>query len=757
MKKLLSIILTAVMVVFAAAALVPVGAGATHGYLLGDANDDGDVTSKDVLLTRRYIAGLEDVRDIDAVAADVNIDDDVTSKDVLVMRRFIAGLDDLEGNNEDGEYKVDVISVGDRNITRYTVVAPEGTDPCVNNAADVLIDRIRRACGYKMNKSTDESAVDGCKIVFRHDNDDEYGVGSDGFKIKVEENGDVDIWCGPVDHQRGALYASYHILEEFVGYRFLIAETVNNDPSSRSDTHTEDITYLYKSEKAVIPAGYDEEIVPKITYRAISQVGRTNENFSPLHINDIGAAGHAEYGWRVGTLYIHAHSYAYQMAGPDRAYDHEWIDAQGLHNTQPCLTSEVTYEKIIEFNSWLVEDRKTWGAIVNGERVGNDVLGKTYTQVSCSPNDNTSFCTCSNCKAVYELEGSISGTVFRLANRVDEYMNSLYPGIETYTIAYWDARRPPKFTRPRDTICVCYCIGGCNNHPYDHTELCAENGGNPRLYQVNWDGTKTTSSNVDDIDYYLKWTELTNNIQIWYYSCLYTYYLTPAQNIFNIYNDIKYLASTGTTGVYFEGSGSARYCFEYLRGYLATKMMWNPYMSEEEYNDLINEFLWIFYGEGWREIRQYLEMANYAADLQGCWTNNYDRPWEIYNEDYFEENYKEMASLFDTAYEKAGDSDQRRRVLQCRMQCDFLGLSATYERDWTNGDEAARAEFKDRYLHLYNYIVDNDVYVAGLGGSSRTGCENFPTSTADDKIIAPMEWLWEGCDGHWHYIGGRWQ
>ena len=169
-----------------------------------------------------------------------------------------------------------------------------------------------------------------------------------------------------------------------------------------------------------------------------------------LHINNTQEAQKAKYGWRVGTLYIHAHSYAYQMAGIEHAYDQDYLEANGLYNTQPCLTAEETYEKIVKFNTWLIEDRVTWGAqLADGTWVGNDRLGETYTQVSCSPNDNTKFCTCTNCMKVYEEEGSISGTVFRLANRVSEKLEETYPTVETYTIAYWDARRPPKMTRPR--------------------------------------------------------------------------------------------------------------------------------------------------------------------------------------------------------------------------------------------------------------------------------------------------------------------
>ncbi|MHA4750826.1 hypothetical protein ACX0FG_16035, partial [Enterococcus faecium] len=80
------------------------------------------------------------------------------------------------------------------------------------------------------------------------------------------------------------------------------------------------------------------------------------------------------------------------------------------------------------------------------------------------------------------------------------------------------------------------------------------------------------------------------------------------------------------------------------------------------------------------------------------------RPWDMNNEEYFKEHYLEMAVLFDNAYKAAETYEQKARVSNCRMQCDFLGLSATYERDWQNGDEATRAEYKKRYEDLYTYV-----------------------------------------------------
>lgn len=63
---------------------------ANNEIVYGDVDGDGDVSMKDVLQVRKYIAGME--AELDLAAADVNGDKSVDMKDVLMMRKYIAKL-----------------------------------------------------------------------------------------------------------------------------------------------------------------------------------------------------------------------------------------------------------------------------------------------------------------------------------------------------------------------------------------------------------------------------------------------------------------------------------------------------------------------------------------------------------------------------------------------------------------------------------------------------------------------------------------
>lgn len=59
-------------------------------YTLGDVNEDNEVDAKDIILTRRFLAGGYGAT-INEAAANVTGDDKLDVKDIVMLRRYIAG------------------------------------------------------------------------------------------------------------------------------------------------------------------------------------------------------------------------------------------------------------------------------------------------------------------------------------------------------------------------------------------------------------------------------------------------------------------------------------------------------------------------------------------------------------------------------------------------------------------------------------------------------------------------------------------
>ena len=58
---------------------------------VGDVNADGDITLRDVLVIRKYVAGVLPENDyIDMDASDIDSDASVSLKDVLLLRKSVA-------------------------------------------------------------------------------------------------------------------------------------------------------------------------------------------------------------------------------------------------------------------------------------------------------------------------------------------------------------------------------------------------------------------------------------------------------------------------------------------------------------------------------------------------------------------------------------------------------------------------------------------------------------------------------------------
>ena len=462
------------------------------------------------------------------------------------------------------------------------------------------------------------------------------------------------------------------------------------------------------------------------------------------------------HGLRAGSQFINAHSFGYYYRmGTGIRPEEGTLNAQGKPMTleerytaqydsgiqqdeyswQPCASSPEEYD--IMFSGMLDTIARiiNWGSYDFSEKM----LSLGVLSMSFSGCDNSEFCQCKSCynKSIggriktnsamrnnvlpyyggqYELgednyvqyhKEGYSGVYVDLANRAANDIQAYYPGLRVHTILY--AHEIPETVRPCHWLNVWYCGTGCNNHWLGSHE-CSEEGG-----QLKYPDGTGMSNRVDEPSL-IAWGQFCDEVGaqlwFWYYPVTYHYYLCGCPNILNIYYDYKYLVELcDCDNLFYEGGGQT-YNFETMKSYLAARMAWEPRMSYERFTEYMKEYLYMYYGDGYEELYQYILMQNEAGDECGtCFINNYDRPGDMYSYDYLREHYEEMRGLLLSALELADTEKAREGIETLLVNCDFMGLSSSYEQMYTKGNKTSRATYEERYTWMYNYIKDNNMIV----------------------------------------------
>ena len=284
----------------------------------------------------------------------------------------------------------------------------------------------------------------------------------------------------------------------------------------------------------------------------------------------------------------------------------------------------------------------------------------TVNIVSVSQNDSDDRCECATCGAVEREEGSPAGLMLRFVNRVAETLEADYPNLTFETLAYGYTQPAPKITTPRHNVCVRVCsIRCCFMHPL--TEC-------PDAPGPNGDTWTRTATFIKDLE---AWGKICNRIYIWDYTTNYRYYVPTFANFGALRENMRFYHENGARGMFTQGnSESVSGEFGELRAYLLAKLMWNPYMTEEEYYRHMDEFLEAYYGEGWEYIRKYIDKTTELAS-DGCMFI-YESPFEGITEQEYRANEEDFEAWWSAAEELAGN--RARYVRRSRLQWRYIKL-----------------------------------------------------------------------------------
>ena len=230
---------------------------------------------------------------------------------------------------------------------------------------------------------------------------------------------------------RGTLYAVYEYLERFCNVRFLTPK-VNYIPSLKT-----------------LPKG-NFHYLPKIKVRQISMRKNTLEeklfaarrrlNGSLNHMlplpKELGGGEHI-LGCHTFQRFVPAN--AKGLAKNPEFY--AMINGKRVYDAQLCLTNQKLRVHVVNYiKNWLKDNPNA-------------------TRVSVSMNDYKRFCQCPNCtNYLRSKKAVISDLLLDFVNDVASKLEKDFPKLEVVTLAYLDARKPPKVVKPRKNVGIFYCL-----------------------------------------------------------------------------------------------------------------------------------------------------------------------------------------------------------------------------------------------------------------------------------------------------------
>jgi hypothetical protein len=266
--------------------------------------------------------------------------------------------------------------------------------------------------------------------------------------------------------------------------------------------------------------------------------------------------------------------------------------------------------------------------------------------------DRADNCTCSECKAIDDREGTPMGSILTFINQVAER----FPEKTISTLSYQYTRRPPKCMRPRDNVSIMLCAIEC--------------GRALSLADSPHDCDRRFVQDVVD------WSKICSNLSIWDYCVNFVHLMAPNPNLRVQQANIRFFRDHRVRGYFAQGSREVGGDLCELRNYLIAKLCWNPDANVEA---IIDDFVDGYYGPAAGPIRRYLALLHDAAAKMPRPMGLGDSPKDHADTFLAPELLRQYDALFDKAERLVtADAELFDRVRAARMSLMYAKLELAY-------------------------------------------------------------------------------
>lgn len=501
------------------------------------------------------------------------------------------------------------IVLAEDEVSRYRIVVPTAATEHELKASTVLQNYLLQISGTAIPIVAANQHRSPYEILLgQNDRLDELSIDlnlnalkEDGFLIRTD-SARLIIAGG---NEKGTLYGVYTFLEKYLGCRMY-------SPSVK----------LIPQQKKIVVGPINDLQVPVISFRDTHYRVTWDAEYTDWHKLD-----HDENGNRTDWgMWVHTFN---ELVPPETYYeDHPEYFAMVKGKripTQLCLTNKDALAITIQNLRRKIAQRpdaKYW---------------------SVSQNDNKDFCTCDNCKAIDDREGSPSGSIIHFVNQVAEQ----FPEKMISTLAYEYGRKAPKTLRPRENVNIMLCsIEAFRDKPI------AED--------------PTSADFVRDVQ---DWGKIAKDIIVWDYVIQFNNLISPFPNLHVLQPNIQFFAKHGVNAMFEQGNREVGGEFAALRAYMISKLLWNP---NENADAVMNDFLNGYYGKAAPSIRKYIDEMREALRTAGKPLRIFGTPNEAASSYLTLVLIQRYEKIFDDAEAMVADSAAiLERVKIARLPLDF--------------------------------------------------------------------------------------
>ena len=538
-----------------------------------------------------------------------------------------------------------MIELFKEHASNYRIVVPKAADEKNRFAADELASYLFKIGGAALPVVTDDVSPIDTELCVGP-------VGREGLPCTADLKNDGFIMKSVgsriflVGHNtRSNLYAAYSFLEDILGCRFF----------------TQSVEHIPLRETLVL-SDFDRVKQSPFEYRETSWYGMTLPGFDPKrgfngahpHSLDQGAGltdvfrylsfGHSMYDYVSPAEYYDTHPEYFSMIDGKRIREH----------AQLCLTNP-------EVQAITIRKMK--------ENIKNHPECKVF---SLSQMDWYNPCECPECARVDAEEGAHSGTLIRFVNAIADAIAEEFPDVLIDTFAYQFTRQAPKVTRPSPNVSVRICsIECCITHPLRKCDKIMRPFKSATIPGV------TFQQDLAD------WSRIASHLVVWEYTTNFRFYISPVINLHVHQDNIRFFRENHVTGLFEQGdSQSMSGEFGELRGYLLSKLMWDP---DGDVDEWMNDFLNGYYGCAAAPIKRYIRLLQDHVERHDVHAGIYESPMDFIPDVLI----PPMDALWDEAETLADDDEVLARVQRSRLQVRFIKL---HRKDLRDADYAATAE-----------------------------------------------------------------